>query len=220
MLGMMKNHTRSIVIWGMFLATVGCESEKATPPADDNSTAAAQQTPAAPTNTSPLAESPSDSSDGTIHVERYDDPKKTVREFLTVLRAGNQQRATALLTVRAQQEMARHDAAIQPPGSPTATFEISQIAYVGQDQQGAHVTSIWHDSDSDGATETHEIVWILRREASGWAIAGFATKVFPDQPMLVLNFEDPRDLQAKRAAVDDEIARRQTPAFPEQAILE
>ena len=58
--------------------------------------------------------------------------------------------------------------------------------------------STWTDTEEDGSVSTHEIVWILRRETAGWAIAGFATRVFEDQPPLILNFEDPLDLQRKR----------------------
>ena len=49
---------------------------------------------------------------------------------------------------------------------------------------------------------------MLRREPQGWRIAGMATKVFPDQPPLVLNFEDPADMQRKQDLVREEIARR------------
>jgi hypothetical protein len=78
--------------------------------------------------------------------------------------------------------------------------------------------STWTDQESAGKA-THEIVWLLRKETAGWAIAGMATTVFEDQPPLILNFEDPLEAQRKRTEVDAEIARRQTPgdATPDAA---
>jgi hypothetical protein len=106
---------------------------------------------------------------------------------------------------------------IQPPGSPTATFEVTQTEILGDQKDGAHVLSTWSDTDANGQQTSHEIVWILRRETAGWAIAGFATRVFEDQPPLILNFEDPLDLQRKRDLVDAEITRRNAPQTVRQA---
>ena len=135
-------------------------------------------------------------------------PDATVKVFLQSLKLGNQQRATELLTSLAQQEMQRHEAMIQPPGSTTATFEVTQVEYVGEQQEAAHVFSLWRDTDPEGDLTEHEIVWILRQQGEEWAIAGFATRVFDDRPPIILNFEDPMDLHRKRNAVDAEIARR------------
>jgi hypothetical protein len=140
-----------------------------------------------------------------------------VVEFLTALKSGDQARATSMLTLVAQQKMAETEAMIQPPGSPTATFEVTQTEILGEQQDGAHVLSTWSDASADGAQTRHEIVWIMRREHEGWAVAGFATRVFQDQAPLILNFEDPLDLQRKRDFVDAEISRRSAPQTVQQA---
>ena len=62
-----------------------------------------------------------------VQVERYESPDETVRQFLTALKTGDQPRATRMLTVTAQQEMAKSEATIQPPGSSTAVCP-AQIA--------------------------------------------------------------------------------------------
>ncbi len=154
-----------------------------------------------------------------VSIERYDNPQSTVTQFLTVLKNGDQARAMSMLTVKAQQEMAKSEATIQPPGSSTAQFKVTKSEIVGDQQDGAHVLSDWTDTEEDGSTSTHEIVWILRHEATGWAVAGFATQVFEDQPPLILNFEDPMELQRKRTAVDAEIARRNEPQTVRQVQL-
>ncbi len=187
-----------------FLAwNLGCKPSGPTPPPQDgNSTAAV----GSQSSTTPTAA-----------VLRHARPEETVTAFLEALRAGDDQRATSLLTAQAQQEMERANAAIKPPGSPSAEFKVTEVAYVDEAKDGAHVLSSWTDVAADGTRESYEIIWILRQESGGWAIAGMATKVFDDQEPLILNFEDPLDAQQKRQAVDQELARRQqTPATAAQ----
>jgi hypothetical protein len=185
----------------------GCSSGEA--PSDSNATSASVSEQ--PANQVAKTASPP--------YERHAQPEEQVSQFLTALKSGDQRRATAMLTVKAQEEMARTDAAIQPPGSSSAEFQVTEVEYIGEQRQGAHVLSVWTDTETTGEQVSHEIVWILRHESQGWAIAGFATQVFEDQPPLILNFEDPQDIQRKRSAVDAEIARRNSPAAPAQATL-
>ena len=140
--------------------------------------------------------------------ERHASPGDAVTHFLAALKNGDDEQATALLTSKAQAEMQRTDAAIKPPGSPTADFKVTEVEILGEQKTGAHVLSIWSDTDEAGVQQTYEIVWILRKESEGWAIAGMATRVFEDRDPLILNFEDPLEAQRKRNAVDQEIARR------------
>lgn len=144
-------------------------------------------------------------------------PDVAVSSFLDALKTGDEARATSMLTSKAQAEMDRTEAAIKPPGSPTAQFNVSEVEYLGEQQTGAHVLSTWTDADDSGSEQTYEIVWILRKEDVGWAIAGMATRVFDDQDPLILNFEDPLDAQQKRNAVDQEMARRNEPEQIRQA---
>ena len=144
-------------------------------------------------------------------------PTQAVTHFLEALRSGDEALATSMLTDKAQAEMEKNEAAIKPPGSPTATFAVTEEEILGDEQNGAHVLSSWTDSDESGDPRTYEIVWILRKKGRGWAIAGMATRVFEDQEPLILNFEDPLDAQRKRQAVDQEISRRSEGETVEQA---
>ncbi len=190
----------SLLVSVLFLAfAAGCKpSPPSSPAGDDNATAQTSR---------PTAVSTPD------HVL----PEHTVTEFLTALKGGDDAHATSLLTSRARQEMERANAAIKPPGSPTAEFQVTEVQYIGEAQEGAHVLSSWVDTETDGTRQSYEIVWILRQENGGWAIAGMATQVFEDQPPLILNFEDPEDAQQKREAVDQEIARRAEEPIRQQA---
>jgi hypothetical protein len=152
----------------------------------------------------------------TANAQRHGRPEQTVTAFLEALKVGDDVRATSLLTAKARQEMERANAAIKPPGSPTAEFKVTEVEFVGDSQDGAHVLSSWIDTNLNGNRQSYEIVWILRQDDGGWAIAGMATKVFDDQQPLILNFEDPVEAQQKRQAVDEEIARRQQEAPTQQ----
>ncbi len=66
----------------------------------------------------------------------------------------------------------------------------------------------WTDIDDEGEPHADEIIWALRHEPEGWRIAGMATKIFEDQPPLLLNFEDPEDMQRKQRLAEEEMERR------------
>ena len=186
-----------VVAIGIFTSSlIGCGGggDTATEPSEGDATSQRASSNAAP--------------DIAVSKQRYAQPDQTVSAFLTALKSGIQSDATALLTTKAQIEMAKASASIQPPGSGSAEFEVTEVKYLGAEQTGAHVWSTWTDREEDGTESQHDIVWILRRETDGWAIAGFATIIFEDQDPLVLNFEDPQELQQKRMAVDEEIATR------------
>ncbi len=134
------------------------------------------------------------------------DPAQTVENFLAAVKAADDQTAERLLTTLAREKTAELDIVVAPPGSETASFEVGQVEYLSKTE--AHVSSIWIDLDLDGQSQSDKIVWALRRSADGWRIAGMATQVFEDQPMLFLNFEDPADMLRKQQLVEEEIQRR------------
>ena len=77
---------------------------------------------------------------------------------------------------------------------------------VGDD--GARVPCTWTDIDEEGQRKSDDAIWVARREADGWRIAGVASTVFPGEPPLLLNFEDPEEMSRKQQLVREEIRRR------------
>jgi hypothetical protein len=135
-------------------------------------------------------------------------PDAVVKQFLEAVKAADPLAADQLLTPAARAESEKSGMSVAPPGSPTATFEVGEVEYRKEDgETGAHVASKWSDV-IEGETRTDTIVWILRKEAEGWRIAGMATKVFENEPPLILNFEDHASMQMKQAAVEAEMERR------------
>jgi hypothetical protein len=136
-------------------------------------------------------------------------PEATVLAFMEAVRAGDDDKAAALLTPLAREKTADMDLNVDPPGSDTATFKILAVEVEGDEAQ---VGSDWTDVDALGNQQTDRVVWMLRRGPEGWRVAGMATRVFDDWPPLILNFEDPADMVKKQRAAEEEFARRDAQA--------
>lgn len=164
-------------------------------------------------DTSPKQDS-SDSQDGTGGSDDSADepvarPEETVSAFLNAIKSGDQDTANAMLTALAREKTAEQDMGLAPTESDTATFEIGEVEFPPEGNgRLAHVTCKWTDIGEDGRPTTDEILWALRREKEGWRIGGMATQVFDDQPPVVLDFEDPEDMQRKQVLVEQEMERR------------
>lgn len=172
-------------------------------------------------NNAPPTETGDDSSNATAAATNTllpNTPERAVEQFLSVLRTGDKAAAMKLMTSEAQVACQTHGLNLDPPGSPNAVFKIGSreldevIEHPSREQQidgeDAQVFCTWEDVDEAGVRQTYAIVWLLGQEPSGWAIMGMATKVFPDTPALVLNFEDPDELLLRREQVRQELVRR------------
>ena len=133
-------------------------------------------------------------------------PADAVVVFLDAVRRGDDVQTAQMLTTLARQKVAEMDMGVAPPGSDTADFEVGDVEWLGD--EGARVASRWTDQDGYGARQTHDMVWMLRREAAGWRIAGVAAEVFDGEPPLLLNFEDPEEMIRKQDLLAEEVARR------------
>ena len=140
------------------------------------------------------------------------EPDQVTFEFLEAVRTGDDNKAARLLTPLARKKTTEMEMVVAPPGSDTATFKVHGVERV---EDSAHVTADWTDLDSDGRPHTDRIIWILRKAAEGWRIAGMATQVFADQKPIVLNFEDPADMLRKQQQAEEEIARRDRQQDPQ-----
>jgi len=141
-------------------------------------------------------------------------PKESVQQFLQAVKDGDDKTAETMLTPLAREKTAEFDIAVAPPGSQTATFEVLDMELVGED--AAHVASRWTDYDEAGQAHTDELLWMVRLEPEGWRIAGMAAKLFPEEPPLFLNFEDPEDMIRKQELAAEEIRKRAIAAETER----
>ena len=189
-----------LVVTSMIAVTLGCKPSPAdvstvpTITARDQSLDATSQIPVAVADTSK--------------------PEAVVAAFLDALRDGDNEAAEALLTTIARRETQEHELIVQPPGSPSAQYEIGEVKQV---QGGVHVNSNWIENEPSGEQFVYEIVWVLRQEPIGWRVAGMATAVNPAKPAVYLNFEDVPDLLQKWKQADAELAAQEEEAQSLQA---
>jgi hypothetical protein len=134
---------------------------------------------------------------------------KVVRKFLQAVKSGDETTSNDLLTPLAREKTSELDMAVAPMGSESASFTVGDVKLPEEGGgQLAHVASTWTDIDDEGQTHTDEVLWVLRHEEGNWRIGGMATKVFEDQPLLLLNFEDPADMRRKQQLAEAELERR------------
>jgi len=133
-------------------------------------------------------------------------PAAAVYEFLDAIRKGDDQKATAMLSELARKRWADKGIPLSPAASDTAKFSVGRVEYVGQD--GARVAATWTDLDENQQARTDHALWMVRREASGWRIAGVAATVFEGEPPLLLDFENPDEVLRKQQWVEEEFRRR------------
>jgi hypothetical protein len=133
-------------------------------------------------------------------------PDAVIADFLEAVRAGDDKKSSELLTETARTRAAEKEMVVAPPGSDTASFKVLEMEIEGNEAQ---VGTDWTDLDADGQSRTDRIVWMLRKEPAGWRIHGMATRVLPDLPPVMLDFENPDEMLRKQHEAEQEIARRE-----------
>ncbi len=123
-------------------------------------------------------------------------PEQVVQTFLDAMKSGDIATKANLLTQKAREETARENFEVNPQGAEGAQFEVRPAEYLPENPNGAHVTSVWTETYPD-STIKYDVVWVLRRQAEGWRIAGMAIELVPGQPPAFLNFEDAADMAKK-----------------------
>jgi hypothetical protein len=119
---------------------------------------------------------------------------RVVHEFLEAVRTGDTPGASARLTPLALQRISENDMTFAPPASETARFTVGLVEMIEEDK--AIVESIWTERDSDGQTYNEKMTWALRLGEGQWRISGMAAEIGPNQPPVVMDFENPGQLVA------------------------
>ena len=194
--------------------------------ADTDSTSSTRDLVAPVVNLNPdsdaeLAEPPQDSpartlttgtSTPVVDLSATATPEQVVEYFLAALQQGSDEQVTGLLTAKARTETAKHDLVVRSPGSPTAKFSVGALELVSG---GAYVNSQWSETSRDGFSHSFEIIWVLRKQANGWRIAGMATRVAENEQPTYLNFENPQEMIRKWNAADKRLTNKENPASPD-----
>jgi hypothetical protein len=85
-------------------------------------------------------------------------PDVVVREFLNALKSGNDGVTAGLLTPLARTETAKHNLAVQPPGTPTALYQITAAEIDMQDPTLSQVACLWTETDDQGVKRNDEVI--------------------------------------------------------------
>lgn len=122
---------------------------------------------------------------------------RVVHDFLDAVRQGDPAVASGLLTPLALQRTSEMDFVFAPPGSPTARFEVGAAEIVEKETK-AVVDSVWTDLDADGKPQSEPTLWALRFANGQWRISGMAAEMGPNQPLMVIDFENPETMAPKK----------------------
>lgn len=139
-------------------------------------------------------------------------PQEVVLAFLNGMRDANSGVTAGLLTDIAQAETVKHDWPVQPPGAPSATYQLGESTFLDQQQTAVQVPCIWSESDGAGGKIEFQVVWVLRRQTQGWRVAGFASEVVPGQPAYFFNFEDIANLKAAQTQAEAALSALANPS--------
>jgi len=121
---------------------------------------------------------------------------ETVSRFLDAIRRGGDTGgAHALLTKDACGVLEGLGRTVQPIGSPSATFTVTRSEAIEDHPNMALVHSTWAEPGTQtpqGSTpdESYQVVWALQWEQGVWKISGLAMELDPEQPPMIVDFED------------------------------
>jgi hypothetical protein len=142
-------------------------------------------------------------------------PEDILDQFLTALKKGDKVKAEGLLTTVAREKTAAEGIGISDlsAASSQMAFQIQgvQPLVMPDGKEAAHVSCAFTAKLDDGKTETHNIIWALRKESIGWRVAGMAWTPFAGEPPIFMDFEDPADMLRKQQLLAEEQERRANP---------
>ena len=134
---------------------------------------------------------------------RVEPPAAAVEEFLGAVRVGDDAKAASMFTPAARTQVAQLGYQVAPKKSDTATFTVGEVQYLEGGR--AQVAASWTDFG-----RTDEMLWMLRSGTEGWRIAGMAAAVFPNEPPLLLDFENLEEAMNKIRMLRETIEQRES----------
>ena len=215
-------HTAAPLIAVLIIANaVGCGGSAASPAASSNAPgpSAVEQVPG--NSAAPDAAATAPSEPVALPVRPDSTPNEVVMAFLNAMRDGNSAIAAELLTDQARAETTKHHWPVQPPGAPSATYQIGEpiYAYVDASQKVVQIPCLWSEPDGSGGTVQFQVTWLMRPGSNGWRVAGFSTEIIPGKEPYYFNFEDIAELKSTQAAAEAALSLTATAAESASAEL-
>jgi len=139
---------------------------------------------------------------------------RVVYEFLEAVRQGDTAMAGQRLTPTALQKTQEANLVFSPPGSPTASFKVGDVEMIEKDK--AVVDSVWTDLDADGKPHSEPTLWALRLTDGTWRISGMIAEMDPNQPPMVIDFENPETMAPPKPTQPANLVNEPTNSSPSQ----
>jgi len=197
---------------GLLILSVGCGQS----PVTDTGTPSSNVSPTVANETPGDARTPTDGDNyvprvvntpaAELPVDVNSPPEAVVTEFLKAMKTSDDGVAAGLLTAVAREETGKHGLAVQPPGSPTAVYEVTASELDTEDPTIAQVGCLWTEKDATGEERTERVVWVLRKQPEGWRVFGMGTEMPTRTEPVLFNFEDPEGMNALLEELNQEMA--------------
>ncbi|MGI8978205.1 MAG: hypothetical protein ACR2FY_03165 [Pirellulaceae bacterium] len=191
----MKRILAVAALVGLGIGFVGCGGQ---PAASGPSTDAEKAAETAAATETTRDETTTAAASAAVAIPADAPPDEVVTAFLEARRSGDTPTTAALLTSTARSATAKHKIDVNGEALPDLQFQVAKSKYLKNNPKGAHVSSLWTELLPDGTKASYEVVWVLRKEAAGWRVAGFAAELTPGTEPQFLNFEDPEDMIRKQ----------------------
>ena len=205
----MKRMLAIVALVGLGFGPLGCGGQTAS----TGSGASAEKGTETAAATEPTENGGSAASRTAVEIPAADaTPDQVVNAFLEARRSGDPKTTAALLTSKARAATAKHKIDVNGEALPDLEFQVAKPKFLKNNPKVAHVDSLWSEVLPDGNKARYEVTWALRKEASGWRVAGFTAELTPGAEPQFLDFEDPEDMIRKQ---QEAVATAEQPA-PEQ----
>jgi hypothetical protein len=119
-------------------------------------------------------------------------PEQVLTAFLDAARNGNKEESRKWLTAKTLEECAKHDMEVNPPGTPSMSYEIGRVADAPQIPGGIFVESTWTEELADGKVEM-DVLWAMRKDQGQWRICGMVIQLEEDTDPVLFDFENKAD---------------------------
>lgn len=114
---------------------------------------------------------------------------EVARVFLDAVRSGDSAVAASQLTSLAQQRMRAADMDFQLLANEQASFQIGRVEKL--EAAEAIVETIWSEPNGEGTTQQEQWTLALQFAEGQWRILGIVAETGPNQPPVVMDFENP-----------------------------
>lgn len=114
---------------------------------------------------------------------------QVAQTFLEALRTGDSATATTQLTPNAQQQMRASEMDFQLLANEAASYKIGKVELMAENE--AIVETVWSEPDPNGQLVSEQWTLALQQTQSRWGILGIVAQSGPDQPPMVMDFENP-----------------------------